>query len=30
MSGEGDERFNELISGIKKVFEIADQVQIAK
>ena len=27
---EGDQKFWELISGIRKVFGIADQVQIAK
>ena len=30
ISGEGDQKFCELISGIREVFEIADQVQIAK
>ena len=27
---EGDQKFCELISGIREVFRIADQVQIAK
>ena len=30
IGGEGDQKFCELISGIRKVFGIADQVQIAK
>ena len=30
IGGEGDQKFCELISGIREVFGIADQVQIAK
>ena len=30
ISGEGDQNFCELISGIREVFGIADEVQIAK
>ena len=30
IGGEGDQKFCELISGIREVFGIADEVQIAK
>ena len=30
IGGEGDQKFCELISGIREVFGIADQVQIMK
>ena len=30
IGGEGDQKFCELISGIREVFGIADQVQIVK
>ena len=30
IGGEGDQKFCELIPGIREVFGIADQVQIAK